>query len=100
MKIELVFARPRQNARAELVLAEGATVADALQAIEGTDDNRGFPMDDVSAVSVWGEIAEASQVLVDGDRVELLRPLCQSPVEWRRGNTNSCIQESPDSESD
>lgn len=100
MKIEVVFARPRKTARAELDLAEGSTVGDALQAIRAADGVREIPVDEASAVSVWGEIAEPAQILVDGDRVELLRPLCQSPMEWRRRNISLFNQESSESDSD
>ena len=78
IRVEVVLAwLDRADAR-PLQLADGATVADAIAAaaIEGSEN--------CPAVAVHGLLANASQVLNDGDRVELLRPLVADPKDNRR----------------
>jgi putative ubiquitin-RnfH superfamily antitoxin RatB of RatAB toxin-antitoxin module len=77
MRIEVVRAWPRRHESALLDLPATATVADALNA-------SGFDQAGVGGYAVFGERAEAADVLRDGDRVELLRPLQIDPKEARR----------------
>ena len=76
LHVEVVFALADRQELARLELAEGATVADALDA-SGLS-GRGL------ALGVGGKVVPASQRLRDGDRVELLRPLAHDPKEARR----------------
>jgi len=78
IRVEVVLAWPDRADARPLQLADGATVADAIAAaaIEGSEN--------CPAVSVHGLLAKASQVLNDGDRVELLRPLVADPKDNRR----------------
>ena len=73
IRVEVVLAWPDRADARPLQLAHGATVADAIAAaaIEGSEN--------CPAVAVHGLLAKASQVLNDGDRVELLRPLVAEP---------------------
>lgn len=78
MKIELVRAWPRRFEALSLELADGATVADAL-------DAAGWGADaEISGYAVFGVKAVADTPLRDGDRLELLRPLQLDPKEARR----------------
>ncbi len=76
LRVEVVHALAERQERVHLELAEGATVADALEAsgLAG----RG------TAIGIGGKVVPASRRLRDGDRVELLRPLAQDPKEARR----------------
>jgi putative ubiquitin-RnfH superfamily antitoxin RatB of RatAB toxin-antitoxin module len=78
IRVEVVLAWPDRVESRQLELAEGGTVADAIAAaaIEGSEH--------CPAVAVHGLLAKASQVLKDGDRVELLRPLVADPKDNRR----------------
>ncbi|MEH6417174.1 RnfH family protein [Pseudomonas sp. CGJS7] len=78
MKVEVIRAWPRRFETAALVLAEGATVAQAVAAAGFDDDS------DSVAYAVFGLRADADTVLREGDRVELLRPLQIDPKEARR----------------
>ncbi|AUZ55371.1 RnfH family protein [Stenotrophomonas acidaminiphila] len=78
MRVEVVLAWPERYLRRELVLPEGATVADAVTAA-ALD-----PGGQSRAVAVHGVLARPQQLLQDGDRVELLRPLLADPKENRR----------------
>jgi len=78
MKIEVVLAWPRHYRSVTLELPEGARVADAIDAaaIEAAGQATG--------VAVFGVQATPRTLLVDGDRVELLRPLLVDPKDARR----------------
>lgn len=74
---------PRKVWQAELNVPSGTTVRQALHASGLLD---AFPFIDLSAgaVAVWGRRAQPSQVLRDGDRVEVCRPLTVDPKVARR----------------
>ncbi|MDT3500709.1 RnfH family protein [Stenotrophomonas maltophilia] len=77
IEVEVVLAWPQRVLSRRLQLEEGATVADAIAAaLEGSD---GCP-----AAAVHGVLARPQQALLDGDRVELLRPLQADPKDNRR----------------
>jgi len=78
IRVEVVLAWPDRAEVRALSLCEGAIVGDAIQAaaIEGSAQ--------CPAVAVHGLLATATQVLHDGDRVELLRPLLADPKDNRR----------------
>ncbi len=78
MRVEVVLAWPERYLRRELLLPEGCTVADAVEA--AALDAGG----DCVATAVHGVLARPQQALHDGDRVELLRPLLADPKENRR----------------
>lgn len=76
MKVELLRAWPRRFERVEVELPEGASVADALSKAGWSEDG--------VACAVFGVTVTLQTSLVDGDRVELLRPLQADPKEARR----------------
>lgn len=78
MRIEVVFAWPRQAETRAVELAEGANVADALAAagMEARAEASGY--------AIFGRAATLATPLMEGDRVELLRPLQADPKEARR----------------
>ena len=78
MKVALVRAWPRRFDWIEVEVPDGARVADALQAA-GWAGTSG-PVE----CAVFGVVADATTMLHDGDRVELLRPLLVDPKEARR----------------
>lgn len=76
--VEVVLAWPDRAASRVLSLPEGATVAEAI-AVAAIDGSAQCP-----AVAVHGLLAKPDQVLREGDRVELLRPLLADPKDNRR----------------
>jgi hypothetical protein len=74
---------PRQVREWVLELPEGATL---LQALEGSGAGAEFPQLDFATaqVGVWGSKAGLQQVLREGDRVEIYRPLQVDPKVARR----------------
>lgn len=86
--IEVVYAQPEDQTVHQVRLAEGATVHDALR-VSGLLD-KAYPdqalnvVPDVTAVGIYGERVAWDDVLMDGDRVEVYRPLVIDPMEARR----------------
>ena len=74
---------PREVLEWQLLMPEGATV---LQALQSSGLPSAFPDLNMSelAVAVWGRQARPAQLLRDGDRVEVLRPLRVDPKLARR----------------
>ena len=77
MGVQVVWAWPRRAQTIDLPLEEGMTVADAIAA-------SGFDLDGITGYAVHGEHVLAEQILRDGDRLELLRPLQVDPKDARR----------------
>lgn len=93
MQVTIVFSpRARQLEQLEVDLAEGATLADALEA-------SGFAARLAStpelAVGVWGRKQEGSYRLQPQDRVEVYRPLRCDPKEARRQRYRQRISGNP-----
>ncbi|MCY7319500.1 MAG: RnfH family protein [Ramlibacter sp.] len=74
---------PRQMSEWAGKLPRGAPV---LQAIQASAASQVIPALDINAVAlgVWGRKAEPGQLLCDGDRVEVYRPLRVDPKVARR----------------
>ena len=83
LRVEVVAAWPGHAFRAELALAEGATVADAIAA---SGIHAAQPELEVRAdrIGIFARRAQFTTRLRDGDRVEVYRPLRIDPKEARR----------------
>jgi len=83
LRVEVVYATPERQARYELRVAQGTTVADAIR-ISGVCE--AFPEIDLmrNRVGIHGHLTRPAQSLRDGDRVEIYRPLRVDPDEARR----------------
>ncbi|MDX8404836.1 MAG: RnfH family protein [Mariprofundus sp.] len=78
MHISVVYAMANEQYLETLDLSEGATVEEAVQA-SGVLDK--YPEIDlaVNKLGVFAKLVKGSQLLVDGDRVEIYRPLPRKP---------------------
>lgn len=81
--VELVYAQPTQVWSCPLSLPVGSTVAFALQASGFFRLFPNYPADSLR-VGVFGRECTLEQVVVNGDRIELYRPLVFDPMESRR----------------
>jgi putative ubiquitin-RnfH superfamily antitoxin RatB of RatAB toxin-antitoxin module len=83
-RVEVAYsAAPREVDLVQLEVSDGATVLHALR--ESRLLERHPDIDLATAkVGVWGRVAPLSQVLREGDRVEVYRPLIVDPKEARR----------------
>ena len=77
LRIRVLAAWPHRYVERALALEDGATLADAVR-LAGLDTA------EVAGYAVFGQPAGPAEVLHDGDRVELLRPLQADPKEARR----------------
>lgn len=81
--VEVAYAEPDRQFLERLEVAAGTTVGQALS-LCGV--KRQFP--DLSLadaeLGVWGHPAARDRVLIEGDRVEIYRPLAMDPREARR----------------
>jgi len=81
--IEVAYAEPDRAIVKPLHLAPGSRVADALRLAALDPDFSAVDLAN-SAVGISGRPAGREQVLEDGDRVEIYRPLAADPKEARR----------------
>jgi putative ubiquitin-RnfH superfamily antitoxin RatB of RatAB toxin-antitoxin module len=81
MKIEVVFARAEAADSVTVKLSPGASVRDAVLAsgLLGAEADL-----EKQAFGIYGRRAALDHPLVDGDRVEIYRPLAMDPKEARR----------------
>ncbi len=93
-RVSVAYALPERQWLWQVELPDCATVADALEAARQIAA-RSDPTDqvvsssalvpwDVAAVGIFGELCERTAIPLDGDRVELYRPLAADPRESRR----------------
>ena len=83
MRVEVAYLLPDDQSVATVDLAEGASIADALDAVRQAEPFVNLNLDEMP-VGVFGELAERTRTLQEGDRVELYRPLEMDPREARR----------------
>ncbi|MFA7669443.1 MAG: RnfH family protein [Burkholderiaceae bacterium] len=83
VKVEVLYAQPDIIWRRNIEVPEGATVA---QAIDISGLLQSFPEfgHQFPPVGIFGRACAPQQVLVDGDRLEIYRPLVFEPMESRR----------------
>lgn len=80
--VVVAYAAPGVEAIVPVTLAEGATVADAVNA-SGLVATLGLARDAI-AFAIFGQRAEGAVPLRDGDRVEITRALVADPKAVRR----------------
>ena len=81
--VEVVLAMPERQLLVELELPAGSSLVDAIEASSITDSFSEFQLD-LEKVGIFGKKMPPDQVLNDGDRVEIYRPLLADPKESRR----------------
>lgn len=83
MKVELVFVAVNRQELQGLEVAAGTTVGDAL--VESGIQERFAEFDLPAApIGIWGRPVDRVEVLKEGDRVEIYRPLMIDPKAARR----------------
>ena len=83
LSIEVVYALPQASFVRQLSLPRGSRIEDAIAAsgvcVEYPEINAGHP-----DVGIWGRRTGPDELLSDGDRVEIYRPLLIDPNQARR----------------
>jgi putative ubiquitin-RnfH superfamily antitoxin RatB of RatAB toxin-antitoxin module len=83
IQVEVVLAMPGRQKLVALEIAQGSTIADAIAESGLPEMFEDFELN-AARVGIFGQKAKLDQVLRDGDRVELYRPLIADPKEVRR----------------
>ena len=86
--VEVAYGTPERQRVVELHLPSGSTVMQAVQSSGLADVFPDFDADP-SRLAVYGKKARPDQPLVEGDRVEVLRPLKVDPKEVRRARAEA-----------
>jgi putative ubiquitin-RnfH superfamily antitoxin RatB of RatAB toxin-antitoxin module len=81
--IEVAYAEPHRAVVKAYRLAPSATIDDALRLAAADPEFAGIDLA-VSAVGIFGRVSTLSQMLADGDRIEIYRPLAADPKSARR----------------
>ncbi|MEO3741743.1 RnfH family protein [Kosakonia sp. WA-90] len=81
--VEVAYALPEKQYLQRVTLDDGATVEQAIVA-SGLLDLRDDIDLNVNKVGIYSRPAKLQDVLRDGDRVEIYRPLIADPKELRR----------------
>jgi putative ubiquitin-RnfH superfamily antitoxin RatB of RatAB toxin-antitoxin module len=83
IQVEVVCALPQRQLVRRLSLPAGSTVAEAVER-SGILAELPAPVFDPSRLGVFSRRVEADQILKEGDRVEIYRPLALDPKDARR----------------
>lgn len=88
IRVEVAYARPERQEIVELFIEEGCSLREAILR-SGILER--FPEIDLeqNATGIFGQLVSGSQVLRDGDRVEIYRPLTADPRIARRVRSKS-----------
>lgn len=83
IRVTAVFARPDSQIVKSFTLAEGATLGEA---VEKSDLMSFVSKEDRDSVKfgIWGRVKGSSEILHDGDRVEIYRPITCDPRSVRK----------------
>ena len=81
--VEVALAMPERQELIALEVISGSTLADAIAQSGVIEMFEGFELD-VTKIGIFGLKASQDQVLREGDRVEIYRPLIADPKESRR----------------
>jgi putative ubiquitin-RnfH superfamily antitoxin RatB of RatAB toxin-antitoxin module len=81
--IEVAYAEPHRAVVKAYRLAPPATIDDALRLAAADPEFAGIDLA-VSAVGIFGRVSTPGQMLADGDRIEIYRPLAADPKSARR----------------
>ena len=83
IRVEVVLAMPEGQQLVVLDVVAGSTLADAITQSGLPEMCTGFELD-LNKVGIFGHKVSPEQVLREGDRVEIYRPLIADPKEIRR----------------
>ena len=81
--VEVAYALPHKQALLALEVAAGTTVIEAAQQSGVTERFEGIDLENAK-FGIFGSVVAPGQVLKEGDRVEVYRPLIADPKEVRK----------------
>ncbi|HRP98273.1 MAG TPA: RnfH family protein [Rhodocyclaceae bacterium] len=84
INVEVIYAFPHHNELVRLVLPEGVSVRDAIDASGLLAKHPDIELDERNKVGVYGKLTRLDATLHDRDRVEIYRPLIADPKAVRK----------------
>ena len=83
LNVEIVYAQTERSIAKSLKLPQGARIADALAQAASDQEFSGVDLGRAT-VGIFGKVAPRDQLLKEGDRIEIYRPLLEEPKLARR----------------
>jgi len=83
IRVEVAYALPHKQAIIALDVIPGTTALDAVRRSGITDKFEGIDLENAK-LGIFGGLVSPTQVLQEGDRVEIYRPLIADPKEVRK----------------
>ena len=92
INIEVAYALPTKQTIVDIAIKEGTTVEDAIKASNILEQ---FPDIDLNStkVGIWSRVVKLRDTLIDGDRIEIYRPLIADPKEIRKRRAEKAKEE-------
>lgn len=84
LAVEVAYALPDRQRILQIEVTPGTTALEAVRQSAIEQEFPGLVVDEASALGIFGQAVKATQVLENGDRVEIYRPLLIDPKEVRR----------------
>jgi putative ubiquitin-RnfH superfamily antitoxin RatB of RatAB toxin-antitoxin module len=84
LHVEVAYAEPHDQRIVPLKVAPGTTALEAAQQSRVQEHFPNLVLDEGSRLGIFGHIVPPTQVLQEGDRVEIYRPLLADPKEVRK----------------
>ena len=83
ISVEVAYALPERQAIIQLDVPSGTTALEAARLSGITEKFEGIDLDN-ARLGIYAKVVSPSQVLRNGDRVEIYRPLIADPKEVRK----------------
>ena len=97
--VEVAYALPHKQALLEVQIPAGATVLEAATQCGIAEKFEGIDLDNAK-FGIFGNVVSAKQVLREGDRVEIYRPLIADPKEVRKARAERAKERRQQDKSD
>lgn len=92
INIEVAYALPTKQTLLAISVVEGTTIEQAIIASSILDIHSDIDLSD-NKVGIWSRMAKLKDVLNDGDRIEIYRPLIADPKEVRKRRAEKAKEE-------
>ena len=84
MRVNVVYAIPQRFWSVDLTVERGTSVREAVELAKQQEDFAEITDVPTDALAIWGEKVGQDYEVKEGDRIEILRPLVQHPMDRRR----------------
>lgn len=84
MRVNVVYAIPQRFWSVDLTVDRGTKVHEAIVLAKQQKEFEEITDVSADAIAIWGEKVDLDYEVKEGDRIEILRPLVQHPMERRR----------------